>query len=871
MDLLYTWKDVERKMKKYLCDEDTSSIVNIDVYTDEIVITVDELQKKEKAYLELKNIFGKNYNESQRTIVLDKFNTEIRVIIDVDEYAKKKVKVTPLFSNVVYKKKSYEDDILNNEDLNDCPVIAFHSYKGGVGRTLSLLAFAKAWSANNPSKKLLIVDSDIEAPGITWLMRDMNTECDAFCYFDLLELIQSDEIEEKNVLDNVIDLIRESVMEIDTGKVRVRHMVLPTYRYEEQLLDVYSEPQSIAKSYKRKYALAEKLSEIGQKAGASAVLVDLRAGISETSAPLIFDPRVKKYIVTSTSFQSVQGTKMLLRQICKGLPIAENSIVPEVLLTMIPDGLDTTQIKSSLLEEYDVAENNISYTDSIITELPFASELIHLSSFQQIMKKLEEREMYKNINDFVMNRYGTTMATDEGIKNREAVVQEINQLAEKQVVAEGNGQVAVLLTQPISNLIRKYTDVVPQAVILGAKGSGKTFLYKKMICEKTWQSFMGNFGTVRNIPDTYILPLISPKNIAEIQESITETVNENFEKLKGIMGENKLYWYDNVSKVERFVQEKRDKVDWVVFWLESIKNVFHDGKSLEKIDNELQNANQRVLFLVDGLEEILQNTFDNENERYAIQGLIQDVITDLQIKYKNIGLLVFLRNDLANNSIRTNYEQFEKQYLSIALKWSHEEALRLALWLVIKAVPDFCQPIDFDHISQEIVEKELNRLWGVKLGKINSNEAYSSRWILAALSDFNSQLQARDIIRFLQYATENVGREVYTDRYIMPVEIKKAVQRCSKDKIKEIKQEMAALQPIFKKIEDAPDEMKILPFHADTFNWDKNQEKLLSQEGFLIIDNGKYYLPEIIRHALKFKYEKGARPKVLSLLLKNKQ
>lgn len=871
MDLLYTWKDVERKMKKYLCDEDTSSIVNIDVYTDEIVITVDELQKKEKAYLELKNIFGKNYNESQRTIVLDKFNTEIRVIIDVDEYAKKKVKVTPLFSNVVYKKKSYEDDILNNEDLNDCPVIAFHSYKGGVGRTLSLLAFAKAWSANNPSKKLLIVDSDIEAPGITWLMRDMNTECDAFCYFDLLELIQSDEIEEKNVLDNVIDLIRESVMEIDTGKVRVRHMVLPTYRYEEQLLDVYSEPQSIAKSYKRKYALAEKLSEIGQKAGASAVLVDLRAGISETSAPLIFDPRVKKYIVTSTSFQSVQGTKMLLRQICKGLPIAENSIVPEVLLTMIPDGLDTTQIKSSLLEEYDVAENNISYTDSIITELPFASELIHLSSFQQIMKKLEEREMYKNINDFVMNRYGTTMATDEGIKNREAVVQEINQLAEKQVVAEGNGQVAALLTQPISNLIRKYTDVVPQAVILGAKGSGKTFLYKKMICEKTWQSFMGNFGTVRNIPDTYILPLISPKNIAEIQESITETVNENFEKLKGIMGENKLYWYDNVSKVERFVQEKRDKVDWVVFWLESIKNVFHDGKSLEKIDNELQNANQRVLFLVDGLEEILQNTFDNENERYAIQGLIQDVITDLQIKYKNIGLLVFLRNDLANNSIRTNYEQFEKQYLSIALKWSHEEALRLALWLVIKAVPDFCQPIDFDHISQEIVEKELNRLWGVKLGKINSNEAYSSRWILAALSDFNSQLQARDIIRFLQYATENVGREVYTDRYIMPVEIKKAVQRCSKDKIKEIKQEMAALQPIFKKIEDAPDEMKILPFHADTFNWDKNQEKLLSQEGFLIIDNGKYYLPEIIRHALKFKYEKGARPKVLSLLLKNKQ
>lgn len=42
----------------------------------------------------------------------------------------------------------------------------------------------------------------------------------------------------------------------------------------------------------------------------------------------------------------------------------------------------------------------------------------------------------------------------------------------------------------------------------------------------------------------------------------------------------------------------------------------------------------------------------------------------------------------------------------------------------------------------------------------------------------------------------------------------------------------------------------------------------MKQEGYLKIDNDRYYLLEIIRHALKFKYEKGARPKVLSLLLK---
>ena len=57
-----------------------------------------------------------------------------------------------------------------------------------------------------------------------------------------------------------------------------------------------------------------------------------------------------------------------------------------------------------------------------------------------------------------------------------------------------------------------------------------------------------------------------------------------------------------------------------------------------------------------------------------------------------------------------------------------------------------------------------------------------------------------------------------------------------------------------------------MPFERDTFNLSGEQEEILKQEGYLRIDNGRYYLPEIIRHALKFKYSRGARPKVLSLI-----
>ena len=102
----------------------------------------------------------------------------------------------------------------------------------------------------------------------------------------------------------------------------------------------------------------------------------------------------------------------------------------------------------------------------------------------------------------------------------------------------------------------------------------------------------------------------------------------------------------------------------------------------------------------------------------------------------------------------------------------------------------------------------------------------------------------------------------------MPGEIKKAVSECSNDKIAEIRDEIKALGPIFDKLENAPAEDRVLPFSGDTFNFTQAEEKIMRQEGYLRIDNDKYYLPEIIRHALKFRYGRGARPKVLSLLRK---
>lgn len=168
--LLYTWKDVERYLllnrKRW-----GTTILDIETYTDELVINLRKEEDKSFAEKILEELLGKKYDGIEKKIFLDLQGEYLTVGFDVQEDTKKSAVMIPLFKNVLYQQSAYYSELLDKE-LPGVPVLAFHSYKGGVGRTLSLLAFVKAWSVlkdlKSP-KRLLIVDADIEAPGITWL------------------------------------------------------------------------------------------------------------------------------------------------------------------------------------------------------------------------------------------------------------------------------------------------------------------------------------------------------------------------------------------------------------------------------------------------------------------------------------------------------------------------------------------------------------------------------------------------------------------------------------------------------------------------------------------------------------------------------
>ena len=163
---LFTWYDieVEFKQKRSLWPVWWN---RVEVYHDEIVINIDlEKNIEEENEKALKHIFGKLYMNGQVMVEFDRSLLEIIYEEGDESDCIERIK-TPLFKDRYTK----DEGQTKTGDLPGSRIIAFHSYKGGVGRTLSLISLVREISElYGNHKKILMIDADLEAPGLTWML-----------------------------------------------------------------------------------------------------------------------------------------------------------------------------------------------------------------------------------------------------------------------------------------------------------------------------------------------------------------------------------------------------------------------------------------------------------------------------------------------------------------------------------------------------------------------------------------------------------------------------------------------------------------------------------------------------------------------------
>ncbi len=757
------------------------------------------------------------------------------------------------------------------------PIIAFQSFKGGVGRTVHLLGLGAALSRRG--QRVLLVDADLEAPGITWLARNDELGEPAISFVDFLALVHAD------ASPNWSDSVALVAERLSTQTFRIpgsqtQHLLLPAFRDNQQMLRLEVRPENLSLGPDAVWHMTEAIAALGRAAPVDAVLVDLRAGLSELASPFLFDPRVRRVLVSSLSQQSLGGTYLVLEQLAKLAPPLEQEHLsdPAVILTFVTPEAEESKLPGVQEQLYDsypssTDEQGAALPRLQIIDTQFAQELLVVTSLSDVFRRVDGKDIVRKLAagaaEWVPEQAGElkpeSVASGDNVGRLRTELKDYTKALE---FAESGKGKDFLVTPQLLNLAEKFKHESPIAVIIGPKGAGKTYTYLQLARAKTWPDFAKRVSVdVRRENSGLIWPLLHSKNLHDEAQAI---IKECSNATCGRLGQDLANLPSSTKRID-FVRDaiaakRMNETGWREHWFRLIANslgVKGGDDAASGIVARLRERHERLVVIIDGLEEIFTEAVDDK-QRVALRALLQDVPNRLkEIPDSPLGLLVFIRRDLVQAAIIQNLGQFEKLYEPYKFKWDVERAVQLVVWICEQA--KLPVPYPAGKSAQTVTIREavdlLVPLWGRKLGSDKSREARTAVYVMSALADFNDEIQARDLVRLLRWAAEKSEGQAgpYADRILTPTAVRSAVAPCGQQKIQEVQQENQALKKPFEKLGALPEPKRRLPFSAESVDLSPAEITLLAANGVIAEYKTGYALAENYRLGLGFKYEGRGR------------
>ncbi|MEG4862434.1 MULTISPECIES: KGGVGR-motif variant AAA ATPase [unclassified Microcoleus] len=878
---LYTWVDVEEVLLRM--QQWPEWLVWARAYWDELTMGIrpgTQVQAKDWLYQVYDPRFRINPEQEmvEGLIVLESLRNHERtlpVFFEETEEEPSTPRLTPSLSRPAVIWHPSEDieypDILP-PDLP--PVVAFHSFKGGVGRTTHALALAQALTSKN--QKVLLVDGDMEAPGISWVF-ERRLPNSPVSFADLLALAHGDPSPEAV---EAIQLVADRLLSSVTDGI----FVLPSFRSNEKFSSIEIRPEHLIVGAKNPFIVTNLLANIGKALGVNVVIVDLRAGISELAAGLILDPRVYRIFVTTLSGQSISGTIRLLELLGEKSPSTRDTDpLPTLIITQVPEneqGSDLVlEADNKLLE----ASRKIIGEDRELLRVitPFADSLLVLPpAWEDVINRLQRSgivDAVRPLVEWLPGEQAQKIATS--LTDLKSQRQQLQDRAKQSVYAENAEVEEFLATNPLRKLASDNRHRLPIVVIVGAKGSGKTYTFLQIVYRENWQIFVRDAGVGEIESNAVICPLLESSNLQASAKKRVQEVRMQAAKVLGFgISENSVAIQDYIRdgcQLNLHAGQWRDR------WLDVIalgigfapqnKDSKTETSKVEgagrKLTEHLVKTKNQLIVVIDGLEDLFQNLAIEESQQIALRALLQDVPEWLgQQPGLPLGIIIFVRRDMVLATVRQNAAQMMARYEPYALKWDREEALRLVAWVAnLATILPSINITQLHDMSEVELTEALIPLWGKRLGSERSKEAGSARFTLAALSDFRGQIQARDLVRLLHLAAQgSVNDTRFPDRILVPPAIKGALPECSHEKIQEIENENTSLKNVFAKLRDLPEANRKIPFIRDTIQLSLEEMKILEDNGVVIREKDEYYMPEIFRWGLGFSLTAAGRPKVIA-------
>jgi hypothetical protein len=425
-----------------------------------------------------------------------------------------------------------------------------------------------------------------------------------------------------------------------------------------------------------------------------------------------------------------------------------------------------------------------------------------------------------------------------------------------------------LTTESLVNLISTHRTEAPIEVVVGAKGSGKTFTYLRMCRCGTWKDFGETAGVAGIELRAPLVPVLASANLASGLAGQVEKIRSA--SATALTGSEPATFLDIRDLVRESLDCDLNDIEWRRIWLACLARAAGMADAVpadaEGRLTELARKRQAV-FVIDGLEDLFQEFSTNPKQQRALRALLTGCPEWLRsLRGRPLGLVVFVRRDIVLAAVQQNASQFLERHRAYELRWNRTEALRLVAWVCVRAQALDGRGVDVRSAASEKLSELLVHVWGQKLGSDRSREARSEEWFFAALSDFNLQIQARDIVSFLtRAARDSIGDTRWTSRLLVPTAMRRALPACSSEKIEAITQENPPVGKLFVHLQQLDESVRKVPFSLESVGLDLQQARLLATNGVIFQEGDQYWMPEIYRHGLRFSPSGTGRPRVVSI------
>lgn len=188
-------------------------------------------------------------------------------------------------------------------------VVTFYSFKGGMGRTTALAGVALTLIKQGCN--VMMVDTDIEAPGLATLFFDENAvESGVLDY-----LIEHPLIPEREIADYILNVTDPALLNPTDGNL----YLMPAGKIDENYLQKLAriDYQDNRENY-LKESLCTMLQDIRQNYQVDYILVDARAGFHDMGGVAVSQIPHGAVIFGNNSRQSWEGIMQVLQTIAKG-------------------------------------------------------------------------------------------------------------------------------------------------------------------------------------------------------------------------------------------------------------------------------------------------------------------------------------------------------------------------------------------------------------------------------------------------------------------------------------------------------------------------------------------------------------------------